>query len=66
VLIVGHCVFQVHLLNAPVFITNVMNLFRPFLKEKLVSKVTEFPPVCVCISSSVLDSLKYSQMSSVG
>ncbi|XP_023706066.1 alpha-tocopherol transfer protein isoform X3 [Cryptotermes secundus] len=30
---------QVHLLNAPVFISNIMNLFRPFLKEKFFSKV---------------------------
>jgi hypothetical protein len=41
-IITGHCVFQVHLLNAPVFVSNVMNLFRPFLKQKLVNKVTQF------------------------
>ncbi|XP_069687985.1 alpha-tocopherol transfer protein-like [Periplaneta americana] len=29
---------QVHLLNAPAFIGNIMNLFRPFLKEKLIGK----------------------------
>jgi hypothetical protein len=34
-------VFQVHLLNAPVFITNIVNLFRPFLKERLFSKVMQ-------------------------
>jgi hypothetical protein len=31
--------FQLHLLNTPVFINNVINLFRPFLKEKLMQKV---------------------------
>jgi hypothetical protein len=29
----------VHLLNAPVAIHNIVNLFRPFLKKKLVQKV---------------------------
>lgn len=29
---------QLHLLNSPVFVSNVLNLFRPFLKEKLMQK----------------------------
>jgi len=31
--------FNVHFLNAPSFITNVMSIFYPFLKEKLIEKV---------------------------
>lgn len=37
--------FQVHLINVPAFINNVMSLFRPFLKEKFLNKVPELPPV---------------------
>ncbi|XP_021921168.1 alpha-tocopherol transfer protein-like [Zootermopsis nevadensis] len=30
---------QVHLINVPAFINNVMSLFRPFLKEKFLNKI---------------------------
>jgi len=33
---------NVHFLNAPSFITNVMSVFYPFLKEKLIEKVETF------------------------
>jgi hypothetical protein len=38
---------QVHLLNVPPFIGNVLNLFRPFVKEKFYNKVrcSVNPPV---------------------
>ena len=37
--------FQLHLLNTPVAIQNIVNLFRPFLKKKLFQKVNTIAEV---------------------
>jgi len=33
--------FSVHFLNAPSFITNIVNVLYPLLKEKLIKKVNK-------------------------
>jgi hypothetical protein len=47
-----HFLFQLHLLNTPVAIHNIINLFRPFLKKKLFQKVNTIVEVTKpCLTS---------------
>jgi len=47
-----HFLFQLHLLNAPAAIHNIVNLFRPFLKKKLMHKVNTIAEVTKpCLTS---------------
>jgi hypothetical protein len=43
-----HVPSQVHLLNTPVAIHNIVNLFRPFLKKKLLQKVNTIACLTDC------------------